>query len=89
MTTTKLFVIEKHYASNRLKGEHDEPFKWIDERVFSENDAHHIDGEPVSAEAGARSELERLKGLAPPSYVNGYRLVLRTVKTTDKVLAEQ
>lgn len=101
MTKTVLYVVEKHYSTKRMKGEHADPFKWIDERVFSENDPHFvikpvlIDEETdtwadqrvqIAAKEAAEFELARLRGIDLPDYIEGYRLSQRTVTMTDKVL---
>jgi hypothetical protein len=88
-TKTTLFVVEKDYSTSRLKGDHDSDFKWIDERVFSENDPHRdADGLPLSAKDAALAELARLRSTDRPDYIRGYRLIQRTVTTQDKVLTD-
>lgn len=87
MATTLLFVIEKEYSTERLKGEHDSAYLWIDERVFSDSDPHADgEGEPLTAKEAAKAELVRLRDADRPEYIRGYRLVQRTIKATDKVL---
>lgn len=88
MTQTRLFVVEKEYATSRLKGDHKPGFTWIDERVFSENDTH-VDAETreqIGAEEAARLELARLRDAEMPEYIRGYRLIERVVSTRDRVL---